>query len=1643
VLHLELETAKPYFFGCLLILGYGKPMIEHQQSIESSSLAKKNDSIKTPVVGVGSSAGGLEALKQLFTNMPKAQGIAYVLVSHMDPSHKSLLVEIIARFTDLEVVEITHQMPIAPNHVYIIPPNKDLSIADGILLLQPPAEAHGLRLPIDTFFASLAGDQKGCASCIILSGTGSDGTQGIKAIKSLGGMTIAQDPKEAQFDSMPSSAIATGEVDHVLKAADMGEVLGRYFKHACMHGFFGKGRLTHPDELAEYTDILNMVKEQIGHNFHGYKNNTLERRIKRRISVLHLENIKAYAAHLRTHPDEINELFKDLLIGVTSFFRDPESWAVLEKKCFENLDDDKQELRIWIPGCSTGEEAYSMAMLLEGFMQRQGKQLKYQIFATDIDTRALAHARQGVYPESISHNLSSEQLNTFFKKEGAYYRVLPELRENIVFCEQNLISDPPFSNIDLISCRNLFIYFQPQTQASIFEIFNFSLNQYGYLLLGSSETIAQGSTQFQTISKKWRLYKKLNSYKPSMLNLSARSSALSVVKPIEVERRPSIMPNLNVNELARDALLGEYVPASVLVNERYEVLYHFGDTVDFLRYPTGKSTNDLFALLREGLATRVRSAAFKALREKVSVRVDHAEVERNGVKVDISFRVKPLAGIADGEDLILISFENQSDEHHALTTQADLPMDDVPLVKQLEDELSILREELENNVQAMETNNEELKTANEEAMSSNEELQSSNEELETSKEELQSFNEELNTVNAELQEKIHSLETANNDLSNLIGSTKNPAVFLDIESKIKFFTPTSDQLFNLIASDIGRPLTDIVSKFEDPELASDIQRVLKTGESFKNEVKTHDSLWFNRRVLPYRTLDGVVAGTVIRFDDITEVKTSLENLLKSETKYRQLFENMLNGFALHEMIFDEKGKPVDYRFLDINSAFERFTGIIAEEVIGRRVTKVFPGIENDTADWIGTYGQVVLTGEPIQFEQHSEVMDKHFSILAYKTSPSTFAVLFEDITNRKQAEEKTIENERLFRNTFEQAAVGMAHVAPNGSWLRINKRLCEMVGYSSKELMHMTFQDITHPDDLTIDLDYVEQMLAGKIDRYSMEKRYIIKDGSILWINLTGSLVRDKRGNPDYFISVVEDIHERKMAEERLIKSEQELRMAQERAHIGNWTYDMSGQITWSDELYHIYGVSKDSFTPSAKSFEELIHPDDRSLIQQWIENCKAGKKAEQIVFRAIHPKDGSIRTIIRQGELVLDDSGQPLYITGTSHDITEQKELEEQFQQAQKMEALGTLVGGIAHDFNNILAGITGNLYLAKLDGQMAPESTKHLDAIEKLSFHAADLIKQLLTFARKDRVSMKSLPVARFLKEYLKLLRPSFAENIEINSNISSDSLLINGDATQLQQVLLNLMNNARDAVDGVESPSIEIGLTLRHGDDAFNMQFPEASHDIYVDISISDNGCGIPKAEIDHIFEPFYTSKEQGKGTGLGLAMVFGAIKRHNGFVDVQSTLGKGTTFHVYLPVVEDMSPTYQAKSGDVIKGGGETILIVDDERTVLDIGMAILKSLGYKVLLASNGLEAINVFEKHKNDIALVILDVVMPVMGGVLAAEKIREIKSDVKIIFCTGYEKEKYLDKQSLFKNEQYILKPYQVDVLSQLVQESIASASQ
>jgi two-component system CheB/CheR fusion protein len=829
-----------------------------------------------PLAGMAASAGGLDAFKKFFSAMPSNSGIAFVLIPHLDPTHESLMVELIARQTPMPVVEATEGMRVEPDHVYIIPPNKYMTISDCVLRLTGPVARGGLQTPIDLFLRSLAEDRQEQAICIILSGTGAHGTLGLRAVKGNGGMSMVQEPKSAEYDRMPQSAIATGLADYVLTPEEMPEALVRYVQHSYLHGQEPDAAVEEaPDHLRQ---VLALLRARAKYDFSCYRKKMLLRRIERRMGLNHIEQVPAYLGFLRENPDEIKQLVRDLLISVTSFFRDPDAFGALAEvlpSLVQSKDDD-EPVRVWVPACATGEEAFSIAILLLEQLAATHKTSQLQVFATDLDEMALATARQAVYPDSIAADVSSERLSRFFFRTDEHcYRVNKALRDAVVFAIQSPIADPPFSKLDLISCRNLLIYLEPEMQRKIIALFHFALNEGGYLFLGPSETIGRETGLFEPVNKKWRVYRRVGPARPAHVDFplvspaERRSEGKAAVPP------PALRPN-QFAELTQRLLLESYAPAAVLINRAYQVLYFFGATMRYLDQPTGEPTHDLMLLARDGLRTKLRAMVHRASRELEPIRESGIGFRRNGDYVSASVTVRPVHVGKGADSLLLLTFEDE------IETPAPQPAPqehgDSSLVGHLEYELKATREDLQSTIEELESANEELKAANEEVMSMNEELQSANEELETSKEELQSLNEELSTVNGQLQDKVEDLETANNDMANLFNSTDIGTLFLDTNLRIKRFTPAATSLFNLIASDVGRPISDIVQKFNDPSLFEDAQRVQQELTPIQKEVPTHDERWCIRRILPYRTTDNRIDGVVINFVDISDRRRIEEHL---------------------------------------------------------------------------------------------------------------------------------------------------------------------------------------------------------------------------------------------------------------------------------------------------------------------------------------------------------------------------------------------------------------------------------------------------------------------------------------------------------------------------------------------------------------------------------------------------------------------------------------------------------------------------------------------------------------------------------------------------------------------------------------------
>ncbi|MGB7340291.1 MAG: chemotaxis protein CheB, partial [Phototrophicaceae bacterium] len=786
----------------------------------------KNDQF--PIVGIGASAGGLDAFERFFTNMPSDNNMAFVIVQHLDPTHDSILGELLARYTGMQVFQVKDGVKVQPNCVYVIPPNSNIALFNGVLHLVEPSEPRGFRLPVDYLFRSMAEDQGERAIGIVLSGTGSDGMMGIKAIKGAGGMAMAQDPDTAKYAGMPLSAVSNETIDFVLAPEDMPKQLIAYIKHPVTN------IQNMPNSSNKFTTALQkifiLLRTQTGHDFSLYKPNTINRRISRRMAVNQFQDLEDYTEYLQRNPVEIETLFRDLLIGVTNFFRDTEAYEIIENQVipeiFETTNSD-QMIRVWVSACSTGEEAYSLAILFQEYMARTGEKRDIQIFATDIDSRAISQARQGIYPDNIVADVDKKRLDHFFTKfssEHGGYQISKSIRDMVIFAEQNIIKDPPFSRLDLISCRNLLIYLQPELQKRIIPLFHYALKPGGYLFLGTSETLGEFSNLLQTIDRKLKIFRRSKddfshnqSYR--LPDLPLHSTIGSTTR--KVESRPQ--------DVVEQMLLDEFTPIALLIRGDGEILYTHGRTGKYLELARGTPRTNILQMAREGLRMPLTTAVHKVLSQRKSVEFDRLLVQNNDSRQLIRLLVHPVPDAESDNILLILIEELQNPDKDNIEEKSDSGADrrDKRLM-QLDQELQSTREYLQTTIEELEASNEELKSTNEELQSSNEELQSTNEELETAKEELQSINEELMSVNTELTQKIEELSDANNDVNNLLASVGIGVLFLDLDLNVHRYNPMAAQIVNLIETDTGRPLKHLVTNLLNDSLVEDSRSVIET-----------------------------------------------------------------------------------------------------------------------------------------------------------------------------------------------------------------------------------------------------------------------------------------------------------------------------------------------------------------------------------------------------------------------------------------------------------------------------------------------------------------------------------------------------------------------------------------------------------------------------------------------------------------------------------------------------------------------------------------------------------------------------------------------------------------------------------------------
>jgi two-component system, chemotaxis family, CheB/CheR fusion protein len=884
------------------------------------------------IVGLGASAGGLEAFEEFFKHLPKLSGMAFVLISHLDPRHETLLPELIQKSSEMVVTQASDGTKILPNHVYTIPPKHDLAVLDGVLQLLDSPRFPNPRLPIDFFFRSLAQDQRENAIGIILSGMGTDGTHGLRAIKGELGMAMVQDPDTATYNGMPNSAIDTGIIDFILPPKKMASTLKEYADR-----MFDKNKidnLTPTDR--KFSDSLQKVfillRSHTGHDFSSYKQNTIIRRVERRLVVNQLDNIGQYIHLLQTNKAEIDLLFKELLIGVTSFFRDPAAFDILQSEILQPMLKEMPAdytFRVWVPGCSTGEEAYSIAILLRECTEKLDAHINIQVFATDIDESAIDVARGGLYPASISADVGAKRLQRFFSLADSTYSIKKDIREHLVFAPQDIIKDPPFTKIDLICCRNLMIYLDSKLQHHLLQMFHYALKPQGILFLGSSESTGAASRLYSVADKKWKIYQR-------------RESKVKIPVPLRYSPNPQLKENLpsrgttqskefDIGTETHSSLLNRFAPPTVITDTQGDILFIHGRTGNYLEPAPGNAKMNILEMARDGLKMEIAAAIRQVATEGNEVISKNLEVLNGGRTERLDLIVRPLKKTEIGTNMLMIAFIS------GLTggEQADL-LPDKPTSKRESKKLSLLqkelqhtRENLQTTIEELETTNEELKSANEELQSTNEELQSTNEELETSKEEQQSMNEELTTVNNELQNKISDFTVANNDMKNLLDSIEIPTIFLDNDLCVARFTSHAKKVINLIPTDVGRPIRDIATRVTNIDLVAEAKQVLDTLVFSETEVMSEEGTFYNVRIAPYRTIENVIEGVVITFIKLAKIEETDLTLVKLAT----LLNDSNDAITLQDL---------DGKILTWNKGAERMYGYSAEQALTMTIYDLVP-----------------------------------------------------------------------------------------------------------------------------------------------------------------------------------------------------------------------------------------------------------------------------------------------------------------------------------------------------------------------------------------------------------------------------------------------------------------------------------------------------------------------------------------------------------------------------------------------------------------------------------------------------------------------------------------------------------------------------
>lgn len=1215
----------------------------------------------THYVGIGASAGGLEAIESFFSAMPARSNLAFIVVQHLSPDYKSLMVELLSKKTEMKVNRAEDGMEVQAGNVYLIPPKKSLTIFHGKLLLKDRGDQEGISLPIDIFLQSLAEDQGERAIAVILSGTGSDGTRGVRAIKEHNGMVMVQDERTAKFDGMPRAAISTGTADFILPPERMPQEMLAYIAHPYISGEKPAEALL--EDADALTRLFAELRLRTKVDFTFYKPSTISRRIERRMSINQINDFDDYVRYLQNYPAEVMALYRELLIGVTSFFRDPEAMVELQQRVLPELVKRarNREIRCWVAGCSTGEEAYTLAILFREVLAELESHRDVKIFATDVDRDAIARASTGVYPESIAADLTPRLLGKYFYHREDSYQVTRTIREMVVFAQHNLINDPPFTNMDLVSCRNLLIYLQPVLQQKALEMFNFSLTAKGCLFLGNSETVGDLTDYFRPLHQRFRIYESRGRSQTVRLESEQAERRNLLRHPFKtqgfvVRQRRGSDAELELLRNYLDLATQRFLPLSVIVNEQQEVIHIIGNTEDYFSIPSGPTEFTITRLAARELSIPLATGIQKVFRTGEDISYSNVHVKYRGEKRSLRLHISLLPRQKSQEQLAVIFLQDVERETGPVRDGSevyDLNADAQQRIKDLEQELQFSQENLQATIEELETSNEELQATNEELLASNEELQSTNEEL-------QSTNEELYTVNAEHQKKIIELTELSNDVDNLLTSSRIGTLIIDEDLEIRKYSPEIGNIFNILEKDIGRPLSHLSHKLIDFDPLAAVTEVQRSNEQFEQDVQTLNGRWYLARILPYHIGPETYSGVVLTFIDITELREARSHLHISRKITRDISDNIPVGLLVYRI--DESGRLV---LESGNPEAQKTIGRNLDELVGKPFEEIWP--DHGRHHFVERFRKVIETGETCiirDLAYQDERVSGVFQVHAFRLPDRRIAVSFEDITGQTDMARKLEESERKYRTLFETMLVGVVYQDRAGRITSANQAAERILGITLEQMCGLTSADerwqAIREDGSPLPGDQHPAMVAlrsGRPVHGFIMGLYGSDREQTCWISVNAiPQFRPGDATPFQVFSTFEDITRRVVYLQRLRLAGRKLEEMIKHSGVCWWAWELARDVVVCGPQMHAQtGVDTGTGASRPTLWVELIHRDDYGAVVRQRREYLQGKTDRYQSRYRLRLQDGSYREVVEYGEVTgWDGDVSPSHFIGMIRPVDE-----------------------------------------------------------------------------------------------------------------------------------------------------------------------------------------------------------------------------------------------------------------------------------------------------------------------------------------------------------------------------------------------------